>query len=201
MKRNAAFGIFVPDLLKAQSGGHDDIQRRILISVRKQYFNESQYWRGVINAIFVGLATATFVFIASSSLYPSEAPLSFAAGFALGFWALFVRNTYFAPRWNSHCNPKNKDVPYDLKGMVCIESSDCTVTTGPVADPEHLCVHDTPPEEVLAASVFLRVAALIIAIGLTIAAYQSDMGWNSTLASAGAFTGAGCGVLIGYLMS
>jgi hypothetical protein len=200
MKRNAAFGIFIPDLLKAQSGGREDIKRRILLSVRRQYFNESQYWRGVINAIFVGLGIATVVFIASEYLSPGENPLSFGAGFMIGFWVLFVRNTKFAPRWSASCNIKNKDVPYEFKGAPCIEHSDCTVTDGPVADPEHLCVHDEPNEFTRAVSLFIRLAGLIVAVGFTVAA-DIGPGWNSGAATAGAFVGAGSGVIIGYIMS
>lgn len=54
IKKNAAFGVYIPDAIKAQSKGKVDYNRDILIQVRKEFFTMTEYLQGAFWALTIG---------------------------------------------------------------------------------------------------------------------------------------------------
>lgn len=61
MQGKAAFGLYMPDVVKATSGGKTDLNRDILVTVRKEFFNKYQFIEGIYWASTAGMFVGALV--------------------------------------------------------------------------------------------------------------------------------------------
>lgn len=142
MQRNAAFGIFIPDLLKAKSGGREDMQREIKLLIRKQYFTYPQMRRLVVTFTVMGMMIAAALFSALwLPLRLGEFYQSFGFGVCVGAFAMLVYWYFVGENWETICNKHSKYVDPDKRGTECIEHGDCSNTNYA----RGMCIHRQPP--------------------------------------------------------
>ena len=190
MQRNAAFGVFIPDLLKAKSGGREDMQRNIKLLIRKQYFNTAQVTRLVVSFTVVGMMIATALYCALwSPLDLKNHYESFAFGVCAGGAGMMIYWWFVGANWEAVCNKSNPKVDPDKRGIDCLDNSDCT---SGYPDDSPMCVQRRP-------SVYWRFIRNSIIFGLIIGAGSfagmagQQHSWDGKHTFAGTVFGASCG--------
>lgn len=154
---HSAFGVFVPDVIKARTGGKVDYFRDIQISIRKQYFTFSQVSAVAMWASFIALAVGAGAVAITADITPDLLGESGQL-----FWStvltsaslciLFVdRTTVRAGRYCAGADVKweadgdghkkgDPKVDREYQGRSCLSDWDCTkrakVAKGSCASPK-----------------------------------------------------------------
>lgn len=159
-KNEAAFGVYVPDIIKAQSGGKTDYNREIQLSIRREFFTMKQYLVGIYWAMTIGMVIGALTL---ALLTPNGFPDVFGEN-ALMIWGVFLLSfgmSTMLSDFESHgrirkCTTKKWDnddpsgkktykkgdfkVEEGYRGMECMSDWDCTrkssVTGGVCSLPE-----------------------------------------------------------------
>jgi hypothetical protein len=193
MKRNSAFGVFIPDLLKAKSGGREDMQRNIKLLIRKQYFSTYQVFRLLVTFLVLGMMVATALY---SALWSPLATREYYQCFAFGVCAgAFVGMFYWymvGANWETVCNKHSPGVDPDKRGTECISADDCTVGRPSV---DNMCVHRRPSDEVRIVRNSLMFF-LLVGAGIFAGAASTAGKWDVKHAFAGVVFGASCGMFV-----
>lgn len=197
MQRNSAFGVFIPDLLKAKSGGKEDIARNIKLLIRKQYYNNEQVVRLVVTFLVLGMMIAAALYSSLwSPLDTKEYYQSFAFGIFAGAFAGMFYWYMFGANWESVCNGHHPEVDADKHGIDCVDPWDCTV--GSIREPKGMCTYRRPSSYAR----FLRNSLMffmLVGAGVFAGMASTANNWNGKHVFAGFVFGAACGMFIWQL--
>jgi hypothetical protein len=172
LQRNAAFGVFIPDLLEAQSGGRDNIQRGIKLAIRRQYFNTLQVQRLSVTMVVVGMCIAAGLYESTfcpAGLYKHLS--SFVFGLATGAASLMIFWWLAGANWQSVCNRNNQYVDEDKVGAECLSNEDCTRGQARLK----MCVQLAPDSAWRAIRNTFMAALVVVAVAFGIVANSSGM--------------------------
>lgn len=156
IKKNAAFGVYIPDVIKAQSKGRVDYNRDILLQIRREYFTMTQYMQGVYWALTLGaFAGALTISLLTPGGFPDV--MGKDAGMIWGVFLLSfgisalisetgahtgIRKCTF-DKWK-HDDPKkgikagDYKVEDEYRGTSCLSDYDCTAKS---QVPSGVCAH------------------------------------------------------------
>lgn len=191
MQRNAAFGVFVPDLLKAKSNGHEDMARGIKLMIRKQYFDTNQVTRLVVTFTVVGMMISAAIYTAVWCKPDLEKYYaSFGFGICAGAFSMMLYWWFVGANWEAVCSADNKDVEPELRGNECLTDADCSV--GKLSD--YMCVQKRPPKSARALRGSLMLGLLGGSVGF--AAIASSAQWDGQTT----YTGFVIGSVIGAFL-
>lgn len=157
-KKNAAFGAYAPDMIKALSGGQTDYDRDILLSIRRQYFTMTQFIQGIYWALSIGMLIATLALgIVTPGLFPDL--LSANAGMIWGVFLLSFGISSLVSESGAHTgirkcttekykdpkDPKAKEydgykVDEEHRGQECLTDGDCSIKPASQIPPG-VCAH------------------------------------------------------------
>lgn len=184
LEKDPSFGLSTDEILQGKF--NEDPKRRLLISIRTQYWTDSQVYG--------------FAFFAISVAYFIPSLLFFVAGdnelSGIGLWGITLLCfgcarilAFFVPKGNKYCEAKLSD---HRPGEVCLEDMDCTLTNR--AQPG-ACRY-SPPTFILSVTTTLQIVSFFIGIILVA---RSEMTEDAvTKAMAGAL-GFGFGFMIDYI--
>jgi hypothetical protein len=194
MKRNSAFGVFIPDLLKAKSGGKEDMERGIKLSIRRQYFTTDQVLRLQVTFLVLGMMVATALYSALwSPLDTQEYYQCFVCGVCAGAFGGMFYWYMVGANWETVCNKHNPKVDPDRHGAPCVSADDCTV--GRPSNSLGMCVHRQPSSYVK----FVRdsfMFFLLVGAGIFAGMATTAGKWDAKHTFAGVVFGASCGIFL-----
>jgi hypothetical protein len=141
MQKNAAFGVFVPDLLKAQTKGEEDMARGIKLMIRKQYYTSAQVTRLLITFTVIGMMISAALYTSLwSKIDTAKYYGSLIFGICAGAFSMMVFWWFVGANWHAVCNADNPLVDEDRHGRDCLEHADCSIgAVGP-----NMCIQERP---------------------------------------------------------
>lgn len=139
---NAAQGIDVIEYMKNTSDGHEDVYKKVMLSIRMQYFTTRQaIGLGFVFA-FLAMMISAAVFLGTSS-YTYSFSFQFQRKLLMFFIGLFISSaiTQMEVKGHTVCNPDLKEVQEaETGGHICIDALDCTKSQHITRE---LCTHPT----------------------------------------------------------
>jgi hypothetical protein len=200
IQQQSAAGVYLPDLLKAQSGGKDDMPRKVKLAIRREFFTLKQYIGGVIFGTGLGALVLAILALATGAMsfgFLGDGWQIKLGAFLTAFCAMSL-TAVVETRRNQTCSATNKHVDEDKRGHECILNDDCTngnmVFSG-------MCSH--PTAKLAPFRMACTIAAGLLGVGLLIAGGTSktsatphgkDMYMPIVL-------GYGSGIVFGYIFS
>lgn len=200
---SSPYGKSVPEIIKLESEGLDDWQRKLKLAVKREYFSLWQYIGGVFFGIAAGLLVANLVF-----LFAMDSDFTMTgedANVVKWQWGYFLLSFFVAEligrveaRRQFHCdpNPDKKGVDPKRRGMDCLNNRDCTVQMNV---PGNLCVRKTPGAFISTIRIYVPWVLFLIGCLLLILASAPAPPTNQ-LAPA-IMLGTSSGLLWGYFFS
>lgn len=198
---SSPFAKSAPEMLKLQSEGEDDWQRKLKLSIRRQYFNVYQYMGGVLLGVATGILVTCLVFV-----FALDFPFTMFGedpNVSKWQWGWFLVTFFMSElagrvetRRQFHCDPYNKDVDARRRGMDCITNRDCSVAQDLKGG---LCVRRSPGAFVGFMRIYVPYVAFLGGVLLLILA-DAPAPPRDQIAPAVLF-GVGSGMVWGYVFS
>lgn len=193
MQRNAAFGVFIPDLLKAQSKGQEDMARGIKLMIRKQYYTTDQVLRLLATFTAIGMMITAAIYTALWSKIEGKYYSSLLFGICTGAFSMMVYWWFVGANWHAVCNADNPYVDEDRHGMDCLDHSDCSI--GAVSPNGQMCIQQRPKKFWRA----IRGTLMLGLLGGAVASFalaSSESAWDAKTVYAGVVFGAASGAFL-----
>lgn len=197
------YGKSVPEIIKLESEGLDDWQRKLKLAVKREYFSLWQYVGGVLFGIAVGLMVANLVFLfAMDSDFTMTGDDPNVVKWQWGYFllAFFVAELIgrVEARRQFHCDPDpdKKGVDPKRRGMDCLNNRDCTVQMNV---PGNLCVRKTPGAFV--STIRIYVPWVLFFIGCLLLILASAPAPPPNQLAPAIMLGTSTGILWGYFFS
>jgi hypothetical protein len=185
LEKDPSFGLSTDEILQGKF--NDDPKRRLLISIKTQYWQDSQVYGFALFAISVAYFVPALLYFVLGDNELSEAYLW--GVFLLCFGSARIL-AFFVPKGNKYCEPKLSD---HRQGGVCLEDMDCTLTNR--AQPG-ACRH-VPPSFVLSVTTMLQFVSFFVGIVMVVQ-FKESSSTTVTKAAAGAL-GFGLGFMVDYI--
>jgi len=151
-KATAAFGIMPFDVLKAKSGGRQDMYRDILITMRQEFFTFSQVTTIIFFSMALGCTIGALTVAITGNVFPDVIGpnASFVwSVFLLSFGLTGMYASHRAKRSSKKCLTKAQSesrklevLDEEFQGIDCLEDWDCMRKAK--APPKGACSHPKP---------------------------------------------------------
>ena len=139
---NAYLGTSSVDMLRAATGGREDIPKKIKLAIRRQYFTYDQVFIVTASAMVFGMGVQIVVLLSTGAM-----EFTFAQGTINKLAFLFLGITLGALMGRNltvgglKCDPSSKQVKRSGKsGQACLDNFDCTNEKEPGP---RICTHPT----------------------------------------------------------